>query len=412
MGKLIFIEANTTGTGMVAIQKAREVNLEPVLLTNNPELYLDVRKLNCDIIVCDTNNISDIKKTIEKLYNIEEIKGITTTSEFYIFTVSILAEIYNLNGNPSDVVKTVRNKAAIRDLLKHMNILYQPKYFVIKSVHNLTEIIDQIPLPCVVKPVDDSGSYGVRKCTDVEEVKSHVKEMLNIDRNVRHQRRIKTVLIEECVDGQEYSIETFSYKSEHQVVGITKKSIGSEPFFVEQGHIFPAPDIDQYSEMVNNGVKKILNYLRWENGPAHIEIKIKNNKIFLVEFNGRLAGGMIPILIKHSTGLDLVKEQIKVVVGMKPQLDNKSKQFAGIRFLVSKKSGKVFEITGIDSAQKPEIIELKCKVNVGDEVSIATNAYERIGHVIAVCSDDKKLKEILSQSIKQVKIELKEHSRL
>lgn len=406
MGKLLFIEANTTGTGMIAIQKAKEVNLEPVFLTNNPDRYTDLKNQGCEIILCNTNNISNIKATIDNYFKINEVEGITTTSEFYIYTVSILNEIYNLNGNPSNVIKRVRNKATVRDQLKYSKILYQPKYFVIESIQSLIEIKDNLPFPCIAKPVDDSGSNGVLKCNNFDKLKQHVQELLSVKKNVRDQERVSLVLIEEWVKGQEYSIETFSYKGSHQIIGITMKIMDKGPFFVETGHVFPAFDIDSNSSTVRDSVQEILNLLDWDTGPAHIEIKIKDNKLFLVEFNGRLAGGMIPILIEHATGLDLVKEQVKAAADIQPCLDNSLQQCAGIRFLISNQSGVVAKITGMNCTVTPEIKEMKCKVDIGEKVEKTTNAYGRLGHIIAVSSDNEKLMKILNDSMNQIKIEM------
>lgn len=406
MKKILFIEANTTGTGMIAIQRAKELNLEPVFLTSDPNRYVDLYNQGCEIIICDTNNLSNLIETIYHHFNVEEIKGITTTSEFYIYTVSVLTERDGFNGNPSKVIKTARNKASVRELLKHSNTLYQPMYFVIKSLANLMEIREEIQFPCIVKPVDDSGSNGVLKCNDFETMIIHVEELLSIKKNVRNQKKTRIVLIEEFVKGDEYSVETFSYKGSHHLIGITKKSVANAPFFVESGHVYPAPDIE--SEAIYEGTMEILNLVGWETGPAHIEIKMKDNKLFLVEFNGRLAGGMIPVLINYANGLDLVKEQVKAAAGIEPNLKSSLKQFAGIRFLMSNESGEVSGITGMDGIVIPEVKEIKCKVGIGDKVEKATNAYSRFGHIIAASSEHEKLTEVLNNVRNQIKIELKE----
>lgn len=409
MKKLLFIEANTTGTGMIAIRKAKKFNLHPVFITNNPDRYTELHQQNCKVIICNTNDITHIKAAIDNHLKIEEIEGITTTSEFYIHIVSILIEMYDLHGNPSEVTRNVRNKAIVRDQLKDSNILYQPKYFVIESIQSLMDIKNSLSFPCIVKPVDDSGSNEVLKCCDFVNLKSHVQKILSVKKNVRKQDKIKLALIEEFVEGKEYSIETFSFKGSHQIIGITKKFVTNAPFFVERGHIFPTKDIDQDSDIVRKGVKEILDLLGWQNGPAHIEIKIKENKLFLVEVNGRLAGGMIPVLIKYATGLDLVEEQIKASAGIRPCLDKRFGQFAGIHFLVSDCSGIVTNITGMEILNKTEIKEVKRKVDIGDRVERAKDAYSRLGHIVATSSDHEKLINILNNSTNQIKIEMKEH---
>ncbi len=48
------------------------------------------------------------------------------------------------------------------------------------------------------------------------------------------------MLLEELLDGPEVSVETVSHAGAVQVVGVTDKSIGGAPAFIETGHMFPA----------------------------------------------------------------------------------------------------------------------------------------------------------------------------
>ncbi len=409
MKKLLFIEANTTGTGMIAIQKTKELNLEPVFLTSNPQLYTDLAKQDCEVIICDTNNVLKIIETIDSNFKEDEIKGITTTSDFYINTVSLLIENYNLYGNPSDVTRISRNKAAVRELLRESSILYQPSYYVIKSLEELTKIKKKIDFPCIVKPVDDSGSNGVLKCDNFETLNGHIQILFSIKTNARNQKKENLILIEEFVEGDEYSVETFSYKGHHQLIGITSKTVSESPYFVEKGHVYPAYDIQ--SKKVSDAVMEILTLIKWETGPAHIEIKIKDNKVFLVEFNGRLAGGMIPILINHAQGLDLLTEQLKAAVGIEPNLKSSINKFAGIHFLTADKSGTITCVIGLDSIKNiSNIKEIKCTVKPGEKVKQTTNATGRFGHIIMSNPDYSELMKTFQLIQNKVKFEIKEEN--
>lgn len=396
MKKLLFIESNTTGTGMLAIQKARTLNVDPIFITNDPNRYVGLTEQECTVIVCDTNDLSKLHQTITENIILEDIAGITTTSEFYIHTVAVLAEMYDLPGNPATAVAAARNKALVRKWLEKSDHLYKPWFLAVDSLLQLREKKDLISYPCIVKPVDDSGSNRVVKCETFEEVEKLVVSQLQIETNIRNQPAKKLVLIEEFVHGQEYSVELFSFDGRHQLIGITKKTVGEGPYFVELGHIFPAPDLtDQMRERIEVGAIEVLNTIGWRNGPVHLEIKIKDDRIFLVEMNGRLAGGMIPELIRYSSNMDLLTEQIKVAIGLAPDLNEKSSCFAGIHFFVPKTSGVVYVQT---DRNKREIKEVKLNVKSGQHVKKAVNVYGRLGHIIATHSNSDALVRLLSES--------------
>ena len=84
MKKLLFIESNTTGTGMLALEKTVELGLRPVFITNNSSRYEQLTLIDCEVVIAETNDLEGLKHTILNHFAIEEIAGITTTSEFYI----------------------------------------------------------------------------------------------------------------------------------------------------------------------------------------------------------------------------------------------------------------------------------------------------------------------------------------
>src|SRR5690242_19838528 len=109
--RLMFVESNTTGTGMLALSKARTLGFSPLFLTNRPQRYRGLEQTGCPVLVCETNSIETLKKTIETHVEPNTICGVTTTSEFYLETVAQLAEAYTLAGNSPLAVATCRNKA-------------------------------------------------------------------------------------------------------------------------------------------------------------------------------------------------------------------------------------------------------------------------------------------------------------
>ncbi|MBD7963052.1 ATP-grasp domain-containing protein [Fictibacillus norfolkensis] len=395
MKKLLFIESNTTGTGMLAIQKARSLNVEPLFITNDPSRYKDFPS-DCQVIVCDTNDIDTLHHSIKTNVSQEQIAGITTTSEFYIHTVSLLAERFDLPGNPAIAVEAVRNKASVRSWLKDATHLYKPWFLTVDSLNQLREKKELLSFPCIVKPVDDSGSNRVVKCETYEAVEKFVLSQLQIERNTRNQPAKRLVLIEEFVGGQEYSVEMFSFEGDHQLIGITEKTVGEGPYFVEMGHVFPAPDLSyEMRGIIKKGALEVLNTMGWRNGPVHLEIKLKDHKMFVVEMNGRLAGGMIPELIRYATGTDLLTQQIKIAIGQPPEIRKFASCFAGIRFFVPLTSGSV-EVSPIQ--QQEEIKDVKINVEDGQFVEKATNAYGRLGHIIATHTNSDTLRSILRQT--------------
>ncbi|HET8643065.1 MAG TPA: pyridoxal-phosphate dependent enzyme, partial [Pseudonocardiaceae bacterium] len=112
-GQLVFLESNTTGTGMLALRTAARLGVQPVLLTGRPGRYAGLDETPCRIIECDTNDPATVAHVIAKELA-GQLAGITTTSEYYLEPAAELAAANGLLGNPAEAIANCRNKARTR----------------------------------------------------------------------------------------------------------------------------------------------------------------------------------------------------------------------------------------------------------------------------------------------------------
>ncbi|WP_322905177.1 ATP-grasp domain-containing protein [Paenibacillus campi] len=407
MSKLLFIEANTTGTGMMALARAAASGLEPVLYTNQPQRYRGLEDIPCEVYVCNTNDIDELQRQIATTIDVDCIRGITTTSEFYLEQVAKLTTFYGLPGNDVDTVRYVRNKAQTRRVLEQAGVL-QPRFEVVHTEAELDEAIRRIGLPCVVKPTEDSGSNEVRLCTSMEVAQAQVRMILSHQVNVRGQAVPHEVLIEQYVDAPEYSVETMSWQGQTTVIGITQKSLAGLPFFVEAGHLFPAAlSADQYRNMTDT-VLQALNTVQFKNGAAHTEVKWTEAGCSIVEINGRLAGGMIPELIRLTTGIDLLEQQMYCAVDGPRLPPLHYTGTAGIRFVMSSVKGELEQLTGIDRVQRMNHIQAsRIHIQSGEMIVPPQNAYQRLGYLIAHSPTMDETVQTLEQALELIEVKVK-----
>jgi biotin carboxylase len=381
---LLFIESNTTGSGIQALQKAHELGLEPVLFTRNAALYRGLDSADCLIVSCETNDLVMLRAAIKSLliHRPGQVRGVTTTSEFYLEASAALAAELGLLANPLEMVHICRNKARTRQVLTNAG-LPQPRYSVLEQADAIEAAVANIGLPCIIKPCDDTGSYGVRLCFSAEEACAHAAMLLNQHKNVREQMNAAAVLCEEYINGPEFSIETFAWQGEIICIGITQKHITGFPYFVECGHIYPAALSDAAKHIVEHTTRKALASIGNNTGPIHTEFKLTSQGCVIIEINTRLAGGMIPELVWQAQGIDLLKSQLLAACGEPPQLSPNCSASAGIQFLTAPRAGRLIEITDLDSVrQRPDVIQVVITATSGKKIKLPQSAYDRLGYVI------------------------------
>lgn len=137
-------------------------------------------------------------------------------------------------------------------------------------IHSEADLYDKaIKFPAIIKPADGGGSQGINKCADIEELK-------NAYNFAKDHSRSKTVIVEDFIDGREFSVEYLSYKGKHYFLQITDKVTSGAPHFIEMQHHQPANISEQQSKAIRDMVEKALTALKIENSPSHTEIKLNS----------------------------------------------------------------------------------------------------------------------------------------
>jgi cysteine synthase/biotin carboxylase len=378
---LLFVESNTTGTGMRALILARDKGFEPVFLTDTPARYVGLDETGATVVVCATDDPESLRAAAEPYRG--RLAGVTTTSEFALVAAAGLAVTLGLPAEPPETVAGCRDKATVRRLLAKAGVP-QPRSEVVRDAAEARDAVVAVGLPCVVKPVSESGSTNVLRCDDLTAARAHVDRVLAVRTNVRGQPVPRAVLVEEYLDGPEFSVEMFGVDGAQTLLGVVGKSVGAAPHFVERQHVFPADLPTDVVESLSSTVRAALDAVGLRRGPSHTEVRLTPAGPRIVEINPRLAGGMIPELFRLTTGTDLLAAQLDLATGREPEVDCVPDGCAAIRFLTAPRPGVLAEVDGLDQARAlPGVTRVTVTAQVGDRVAPPTDAYGRLGYVIA-----------------------------
>lgn len=379
MKKIAIIGANEFQNKLVL--KAKEMGLETHVFAWEKDA---VAKENADFFY--PISITD-KKEILKVCTDLKINGICTiATDLAMPTVNYVAKKLQLVGNTLECTEITTNKFKMRKVLKE-NKLPIPWFKLVEKSNELNQ--KELEYPLIVKPIDRSGSRGITKVKNFKEL----EQAIEIAKEVSFEKKI---LIEEFIDGDEYSIESISQNGKHTILQITKKYTTGSPNFIEVGHLQPALLDEKIKEKINNTVKEMLSKLQIKNGASHSEIKInKNNQIFIIEVGGRMGGDFIGSdLVPLSTGIDFMKLVLKVALNEKIEsIEVKNISTSIIRFIITEEDRKKFMI--LKKELKNEVVEECIKSEINEKITDSSN---RNGYYILKILNNDKVKEILMRS--------------
>lgn len=263
---------------------------------------------------------------------------VTIASDLANITVQYLSEKLGLPCNSQKTIKCSTNKYEMRKCFHDANISI-PKFKEIASKDEITQInFKDFNFPLIVKPTDRSGSRGINKVNNIEELKSVVDESIELSLE-------KKAIVEEFIVGNEYSCECITYNGKHHFLAITKKYTTGAPHFIETGHIEPSDLTNDQIIKVKKEVFKALDSLEIQFGPSHSEFKITpNGDIKIIEIGSRMGGDCIGShLVQLSTGFDFLKMTIETALGIAPSINVVSTpKYAGIRFIFNSEDLQVY----------------------------------------------------------------------
>ena len=252
------------------------------------------------------------KEEILHICQEKQIDGICTiASDVAAPTVAYVAERMGLVGNSYQASVTANNKYAMRQAFMNADVPC-PKFLCVEDCTEATidKIKQSMKLPLIVKPADRSGSLGVTKVENTEELKDAIDNALACSFK-------KLAMVEEFVGGREISVEFISYQGKHYPLQITDKVTTGAPHFVELEHHQPSTLSAEMYAQIYAITESALNALGITNGASHSEYKItEDGDVYVIEIGGRMGGDFIGSdLVSLSTGYDFVKGVIDVALG-------------------------------------------------------------------------------------------------
>lgn len=347
-------------------------------------------------------NITD-EEVMLKIAREQHIDGVIhPCSEVSMNVMGRINDELGLAGITKEQAIRATNKHLMRNAFEKGNAP-SPMSILTKSAEDAwIHLQNDLSTNGILKPSRNSGSRGIAKVSRNMDKEDFVKAY-NIAFN---ESRDKSVLIEQFIDGPEFSIEIIVWNSEVNVLTVTDKKTTGAPHFVELGHnqpsCFSKEDVETLKTAAVAGVKA----LGVNNCACHAEAKLMDGKAYLMEIGARLGGDFISTELTHlSTGIDMVAAAIDVALGMEPDLSIKEEpKGACIRYFCPK-AGKLVSVTNTEVLNDPRVYKKEIYVRKGDIIPEITSSLSRSGHVIVIEKTPQEAVKLAEKLINEVKFD-------
>lgn len=259
----------------------------------------------------------------------------------------------------------------------------------------------EFPDNAILKPSRNSGSRGIAKISrGIDEA-----EFAKLFKRAKEESRDKSVMLEQFVEGPEFSVEIIVWNKKVNVLQVTDKKTTEAPYFVELGHNQPSLFPDRIVEAVKQAAIMGVRALEVNNCACHAEVKVQDGQAYIMEIGARLGGDFISTELTHlSTGIDMVAAAIDVALGIEPNLKPIAEpQGVAIRYFTPI-PGIVKAIENEELLNRPDVYDAEIYVKPCDTVKEVKSSLDRSGHVIVTAVTAKEAIRIAEELVTSVKI--------
>lgn len=386
MKRIVIIGANEFQNPLIL--KAKEMGLETHVFAWRDGA---VGEKNADFFY--PVSIVEKEMILKKCLEINPDAVATIGSDLAMITVQYLASELQLPCNSDRSIIASTNKYFMRQAFEAAGVNV-PAYMCVDAETGMAWE-NRFNFPVIVKPTDRSGSRGVMKVYEYEKLKDAIEKAINVSFEGK-------AIIEEYIDGAEYSFECISDNGVHRRLAITQKYTTGSPNYIEIGHIEPSGLPEEVCGMAEETIFQALDALEIRNGASHAEFKVDaDGKIHIIEIGARMGGDCIGSdLVRLSTGYDFVKMVIQAALGEPIDFSRKGDEgVAAIRFIMCRKDFENFQWIQKEFPEK--IVSVSDIQQCFDKEIVDSGS--RYGYYILKCSTLKEAESLAKLEIREEK---------
>ncbi|WP_370185464.1 ATP-grasp domain-containing protein [Rhodococcus wratislaviensis] len=402
MAHLLLVESWVGAMGTLLPRAIADLGVEFTFLTRRPEHYPDALpdgsphplRSGRAVVTAETNNPAAALDAARRIHAEAPLDGVLTSCDYYLPTAATIAAELGVPGPTPEAVDIACDKARTRAALERAGIP-GPRHATapVDDRAALRAAAETVGFPLVVKPTDLCAGMFVRRAGDWKTVEAAAGDLRRFEVNARGQRREPVILLEELLDGREFSVESWIRHGQVRTVGVTDKSLGGASGFVETGHMFPAELTEQDRSQLVAAAEAAIVAVGLDHGVVHTELRLTAAGPRIIEINPRPAGNQITELIRHVTGINLPTVAVELALGREPAAAPDPGQgaarpsSAAVSMLVPTEVGVLTDLHGVGAlADHPAVVASVFKAP-GHRTTVGEDNNSYLGSVVTVSSE-------------------------
>ena len=328
-----------------------------------------------------------------------KIDGICTAgTDVAVMTIGRVNDAMGLSGISYEAAKLACDKVLMKQCYEQ-NGVRTARYRQVYFNEDVSEKIEDLNYPLIVKIVDSSGSRGITRVDRPSQLQAAI-------RNAQSFTRKDYYIVEEFIVGREFGAQAFVMDGKVQFILPHGDYIFHGSTGVPAGHFAPYTLTGEQLEDCCRTTEKALRAMKLDNCACNCDFIMRDGKTYVLEIGGRSGATCLAELVSIYYGYDYYRKIIEVALGQKPDFPTDQNVPNASKLLMSDTDGEIIALANRNPKNDPNLYEVVFDYTVGDQVKKFHVGPNRIGHVVTKGATLAEATAALDRALSKIEIEV------
>ncbi len=363
MQRVMLLMSPATYRAAAFYEAAKGLGIETVSVVDMPDHLQEYWGQSHGVDFSDTSRATS---TVVDLAKRDGVHALLSVDDSATELAALAGRLLGVPHNAPEAAVAARDKHIMRSMLTAGGVRC-PGFRTVPANADPATYADELSYPCVIKPTRLSGSRGVIRADNHNELAQAITRLQAILSSDGNDLAATEILIEDYIPGDEVAVEGLLTDGELHILTIFDKPdplVG--PFFEETIYTTPSRLPADVQDAIARETAACAEALGLRTGPVHAELRINDGIPWILEIAGRSIGGLCSTVLSFGAGMCLEELILRNAVGMEIPSYDRSGNAAGVMMIPIPKAGILRSVEGIEEAgQVPQIdgIEITAKMN-------------------------------------------------
>ena len=361
--RVLLLTTATTYRTAAFLEAAERLGIEAVPVINMPEQLATYWNEQLGI------DFGDPEKATEAIVNYaaeHPIAAIIAVDDSGSLLAAYASDALGLPHNAPEAALAARDKYEMRVLLQRGSVA-SPPFARHTTAEDSHAIAAQTSYPCVVKPLRLSGSRGVMRADNGQELIAAIERLKRMLHALEPGPEPKPFLVEAFIPGFEVALEGLLDDGTLRVLALFDKPDPLDgPFFEETLYVTPSRLPPDVQAAIARCAADAARALGLREGPMHAELRVNEHGPWVVELAGRSIGGLCSKTLRFGTDASLEDLILRQAVGQGTTSLQRTGTAGGVMMIPIPGAGMLRRIDGLEAAcavPGVEEIDITAKLN-------------------------------------------------